>query len=284
MRHPKRYTHNTAELVSAIVVVGIGIGIGVGIDIDILPRVHATTISTFSDSHCGAFLSTIEVADSTGSGPCRDITSRYGSFEIGSLGPDCAVTIYGRDPQDPYCSATNLLLAASNQCYNSTWISFSVDNCAPAESVASSPTTATATATADTALPTGSADRNTATTASVSWPKSESAPRASSADGPNIGAIVGGSVGGLAVIGVLAIYFFGLRPIQKRQRKEEEEEEEIPQELPEPPMSPDAGLAVSSARKEEEEEEEEVRYPVFELSQQNVVEVHGDTVDRHELA
>ncbi|KAH8157832.1 hypothetical protein CIB48_g10416 [Xylaria polymorpha] len=169
----------------------------------ILPLVEATRILTFSDQSCRTSSGSISAKDSPGSGECTKLTSGYTSFMIGELGDGCAVTIYGNDPKDPICSATNLTLAETTVCYNSSWTYFSVDNCTPLETTSSE---SASTSTAST----------TSTTTTTPTPNTAS-------NGVNIGAVVGGTISGVFVVAILgggAFYFFWFRPKQQRKLAE----------------------------------------------------------------
>ncbi|KAI0503155.1 hypothetical protein F5B22DRAFT_563144 [Xylaria bambusicola] len=232
----------------------------------ILPFVGATSILTFSDRSCSTLRNTINVKDATGSGECMKITSGFTSFMIGTLGDGCSVTIYGDDPKDPICSATNNTIAEPLVCYNSTWAYFSVDLCSPrSSSLTTSTSTSTSSATATTTM-------TTPTTASES-----------SSNNVNVGAVVGGTISGVFVLAIIAgagLYFFWFRPRQQRQMAE------LPAHSA---TSPGGGeneaymmkdyYAKSNQYKPLPEEPQ----PVHELSPQYIAEVHEQTHERHEL-
>ncbi|KAK5635115.1 hypothetical protein RRF57_010827 [Xylaria bambusicola] len=225
----------------------------------ILPLVGASSILTFSDRSCSTFRNTISVKDDTGSGECTKITSGFTSFMIGNLGDGCSVTIYGDDPADPICSATNNTLAEPSVCYNSTWTYFSVDQCSPRSS---SLTTSTSTSTSP------------ATATTTPEP---------STNNVNVGAVVGGTISGVFVFAVIVgagLYFFWFRPKQQRQMAE------LPARSA---TSPGGGNNEAYLMKDYHAKSNpykplpEEPQPVHELSPQYIAEVHEQTHERHEL-
>ncbi|KAI2643542.1 hypothetical protein GGS21DRAFT_496904 [Xylaria nigripes] len=234
----------------------------------LLPFVRATTqILTFSDPHCNNSLATLNPADSLGSGPCNQITSDYSSFMITRIGPGCGVTIYGNVP---FCSSPTLELGELSTCYNTTWVFFSVDDCTQ---LSSTPPETTLSIVIPNGIP----------TTTPSLPPSipiagEPAPQASRK--VNVGAIVGGSIAGVAILACLAIYFFGIRPRQKQRAQQEVPPPPPPH--PRYPGQPETGAA-GLHKKQPTYVEFTAETPVYEMSPQYIAEVHEDTLTRHEL-
>ncbi|KAI0454466.1 hypothetical protein F5B21DRAFT_475484 [Xylaria acuta] len=240
------------------------------------PLVGATTILTFSDRGCHTRSGSISVKDSPGSGACTRLTSGYTSFMIGKLGDGCAVTIYGHDPKDSICSATNLTLAETTVCYNSSWIYFSVDNCAPL-----------GTTSLESVSSTTSIASTTSTTTTTSTPNPVS-------DGVNVGAVVGGTVSGVFVVAVLAggaIYFFWFRPKQQRKLAELSTRPDTSATRINNPYAEDDAYAKPDSYAQNDPYAKANPYTVlssgpeevYELSPQYIAEVHEQTHVRHEL-
>ncbi|KAI3341241.1 hypothetical protein F4824DRAFT_306787 [Ustulina deusta] len=226
----------------------------------IIPLVGASSILTFSDASCRTSSGTITVLDSTGSGECTMLTSGYSSFMIGTLGSGCTVTIYGDDPKDPICSATNNTLAQTTVCYNSTWTYFSVDLCSPLTTISdstSAPTTSTTSTTTPTAAPESATNK------------------------VNVGAIVGGTISGVFVVASLvgaALYFFWFRPKHQRQMAE------LPTHPDTSPPGDREAYAMSDTHAKHSPYTVLPDEPqVYELSPQYIAEVHEQTHERHEL-
>lgn len=202
------------------------------------------------------------------------------------------VTIYGHDPKDPICSATNNAIA-DTICYNSTWAYFSVDNCAPVDTSSSSlisPTQLTSTARTTSETRTTSTTQTTAVTQTTSVTSTSASTIATpepASKGSNVGAIVGGAISGVFVIAVLvglALYFFWFRPKQQRQ-------------LAELSARPDTShtrindmYADSNAYAKDKPYSKKDQYlalsnepEIYEMSSQCIAEVHEQTHVRHEL-
>ncbi|KAI1364704.1 hypothetical protein F5Y08DRAFT_204291 [Xylaria arbuscula] len=231
----------------------------------ILPFVGASSILTFSDQSCRTSRNTINVKDATGSGECTKITSGFTSFMIGELGDGCTVTIYGDDPEDPICSATNNTIAEPSVCYNTTWTYFSVDLCS--KQMSSSTTTLPFTSTSTSSSATSTATSPTAT------PESNHL---------NVGAVVGGTISGVFVVSLLVgagVYLFWFRPKQQRQLAE----------LPANSVTSPGGNGEAYVMKDYHGKMSSYKplpgepQPVYELSPQYIAEVHGQTHERHEL-
>ncbi|KAF2968451.1 hypothetical protein GQX73_g5072 [Xylaria multiplex] len=244
----------------------------------ILHLVGATTILTFSDKNCTASSGSIEAKDDTGSGACRKLTSGYTSFMIGTLGDGCAVTIYGYDADDPICSATNNTIAEETVCYNSTWTYFSVDGCSPVTSTSTSILTSISTSSTSTSA---STPAPITSTTSTTTPTNTAV---SGSHGTNVGAIVGGTISGVFVVGLLAgaaFYFFWFRPKHQRQLAE----------LPGRSDTFDtftSGNNDAYAKKDPHAKANPYTVlpgepQVYELSPQYIAEVHEQTHVRHEL-
>ncbi|KAI1179509.1 hypothetical protein F4777DRAFT_433986 [Nemania sp. FL0916] len=185
--------------------------------LSILSLARASSIITFSDKDCYGTSTPITVQDTTGSGECTRLTEGYKSFMIGTLGDGCGVTIYGDDPKDPICSATNNTLAETSVCYNSTWTYFSVDECAPSSSSSAPASTSTSTSYTK---PYGWATWTKSTIPPTNTPTTT--PEAESG-GINVGAVVGGVISGVFVVALVAgaaFYFFWFRPKHQKQLAE----------------------------------------------------------------
>ncbi|KAI1751221.1 hypothetical protein F4782DRAFT_531741 [Xylaria castorea] len=239
----------------------------------ILPLVGTTTILTFSDRNCRTRSGSINAKNSPGSGECTKLTAGLTSFMIGALGDGCTVTIYGDDPKDPICSATNLELAETTVCYNSSWVYFSVDECTPSSGSTSASTSSAASTT------------STATTTSTPNPAS---------NGINIGAVVGGTVSGVFVVAIIvgaALYFFWFRPKQQRKMaglstRPDTSATGINNPYPENDASanPDSHAKNDPyAKTNSYAELPNGPGEVYELSPQYIAEVHEQTHVRHEL-
>ncbi|KAI0861506.1 hypothetical protein F4860DRAFT_172942 [Xylaria cubensis] len=236
----------------------------------LLPLVGATTILTFSDKNCRTRSGLISAKDSPGSGECTKLTSGLTSFMIGDLGDGCTVTIYGDDPKDPICSATNLELAETTVCYNSSWVYFSVDECTPTSSVSTSASTS----------PTAS---TTSTATTTSTPNSDS-------NGVNVGAVIGGTVSGVFVVAVIiggTLYFFWFRPKQQRKMAELSTRPDTSTiGINNPYSENDASANPDPYKNDTYTKPAELPNgpdEVYELSPQYIAEVHEQTHVRHEL-
>ncbi|KAI1295104.1 hypothetical protein F5Y03DRAFT_399362 [Xylaria venustula] len=236
----------------------------------IVPSIGASSILTFSDRNCGTLLSTIDVKDTTGSGECTRLTSGYKSLMIGTLGDGCSATIYGHDSENSICSATNNSLAVPSVCYNSSWIYFSVDVCAPnaTTSELASKSTATTSAIATSTLSTASTSTSTTAPGSTN-------------NGVNIGAVVGGTVSGVFVLAVVVgagLYFFWFRPKRQTQLAE------LPAHPGISPAGNNESYAINDLHAKDNPYTTLPGEPqVYELSPQYIAEVHGQTHERHEL-
>ncbi|KAI0972942.1 hypothetical protein F4678DRAFT_427416 [Xylaria arbuscula] len=236
----------------------------------IIPLSGASSILTFSDRNCGTLLSTIDVKDTTGSGECTRLTSGFKSLMIGTLGDGCSATIYGHDSENSICSATNNSLAVPSVCYNSTWIYFSVDVCAPnaTTSELASKSTSTTSTIASATLSTTSTSTPTTTPESTT-------------NGVNIGAVVGGTVSGIFVLALVVgagLYFFWFRP------KHRTHIAELPENSGISPSGNNDSYAINDLHAKDNPYTTLSDEPqVYELSPQYIAEVHGQTHERHEL-
>ncbi|KAH7086900.1 hypothetical protein FB567DRAFT_54884 [Paraphoma chrysanthemicola] len=130
-----------------------------------------TQIALFSDSNCQNSLRGVEGPNGYPNGTCTDFrrTGSYGSFHVVGMDPGCTVTIYADDYSGDICSSTAPQLEINLvDCYNSSYIYYSIDWCNSPRSATPSPSS------------------STSSSAKVST-----------------GAIVGGVVGGVVVLGIL---------------------------------------------------------------------------------
>ncbi|KAH7076710.1 hypothetical protein BKA63DRAFT_288161 [Paraphoma chrysanthemicola] len=149
-----------------------------------------TQIALFSDSNCQNSLRGVEGPNGYPNGTCTDFrrTGSYGSFHVVGMDPGCTVTIYADDYSGDICSSTAPQLEINLvDCYNSSYIFYSIDWC-------NSPRSATP-------LPSASPSAKVST-----------------------GAIVGGVVGGVVVLGILI--GFGVC-IWKRKRGNDDAPQEV---------------------------------------------------------
>ncbi|CRG85475.1 hypothetical protein PISL3812_02531 [Talaromyces islandicus] len=155
----------------------------------------ASVISTFSDDTCKDSFQVFNGPDGFPNGTCVQLKSHgaFGSFQVTQLDDGCGVTIYHKDATaGSPCSDPAPILANLGQCYNSSWVYFSIDNCVQPDTTTSS---SGATATASTAAASSSSGNST-----------------------NVGAIVGGVVGGVCGLGLIALaaWFLWLRDGRSR--------------------------------------------------------------------
>ncbi|KAF2269552.1 hypothetical protein CC78DRAFT_540079 [Lojkania enalia] len=154
--------------------------------------VFSSDISTFTDSTCANSLDNLNGPNGYPNGTCTPLNIRNNqSFQITGLDSGCAVTLYGpdADPEAP-CSSEILAIGRLAQCYNSSWVYYSIDGCnIPSE------------------IPTSSAISSSTPTPSLSiatvspLPSSSSTPQKST----STGVIIGGIIGGVAALSLVAI-------------------------------------------------------------------------------
>ncbi|KAB2103987.1 hypothetical protein AG0111_0g7750 [Alternaria gaisen] len=150
--------------------------------------IATSQIALFSDDNCQESLRGIEGPNGYPNGTCTDLrrNGAYGSFQVVGLDPGCAVTIYMNDTTVDICSGYQEEIQPID-CYNSTFVYYSIDFC-DAGAIGASPS---------------------ATTTPSSTPSPSPPPPTSS--GPSTGAIVGAAVGGGIALGIivgLAVFFF----------------------------------------------------------------------------
>ncbi|CAG5185447.1 uncharacterized protein ALTATR162_LOCUS11307 [Alternaria atra] len=143
-------------------------------------------IALFSDDNCQESLRGIEGPNGYPNGTCTDLrrNGAYGSFQVVGLDPGCTVTIYMNDTTVDICSGFQEEIELVD-CYNSTFVYYSIDFC-DAGAIGDSPT----------ATPTPTPIPTTTPT-----PISTPPPVASS--GISTGAIVGAAVGGGIALGII---------------------------------------------------------------------------------
>ncbi|KAF2853818.1 hypothetical protein T440DRAFT_515304 [Plenodomus tracheiphilus IPT5] len=135
------------------------------------PYTESTSqIALFSDDSCKNSLRGMTGPNGYPNGTCTDLrrSGPYGSFQIVGLDESCTVTVYEKDATDDPCSGY-AELAQPIDCYNSTYVYYSIDFCLPGGAQASIVPTST--------------------------------PSASS--GLSAGAIAGAVIGGVAGLGII---------------------------------------------------------------------------------
>ncbi|KAG9186204.1 hypothetical protein G6011_02760 [Alternaria panax] len=156
--------------------------------IALIPHVFATSqIALFSDDNCQESLRGLEGPNGYPNGTCTDLrrNGAYGSFQVVGLDPGCTVTIYMNDTTVDICSGYQEEIQPID-CYNSTFVYYSIDFCD---------------AGANDATP-------SATPTPTSTPSPSPPPPPSS--GLSTGAIVGAAVGGGIALGIitgLAVFY-----------------------------------------------------------------------------
>ncbi|KAJ2976060.1 hypothetical protein NUW58_g8185 [Xylaria curta] len=209
---------------------------------------------------------------------------------IGSLGDGCTVTIYGNDPKDPICSATNNTLAETSVCYNSTWSYFSVDLCASVDTTRLSSTSIATLATSTTTTTTSTSTLISASSTPTDTPITIAEP---ASGGVNVGAIVGGTVSGIFVGALLAgaaFYFFWFRPKQQIKLAELSTMQDTSTTRINGSYVEDDTYAKPDSYAKSDARTRTGSYAVlpegsevYELSPQYIAEVHEQTHVRHEL-
>jgi len=165
-------------------------------------RVFATSqIALFEDDNCQESLRGLEGPNGYPNGTCTDLRRNgpYGSFQVVGLDPGCTVTIYMNDTTVDICSGFQEEIQPID-CYNSTFVYYSIDFC-DAGAIGESPSA-------------------TSTPTPTSTPSSTPPPSGSS--GLSTGAIAGAAVGGgigLGIIIGLAVFFIMRRRHSSRPRE-----------------------------------------------------------------
>ncbi|KAN0085126.1 hypothetical protein V8E54_001593 [Elaphomyces granulatus] len=102
----------------------------------------ATQIATFTDNQCKNSFRSLNGPNGYPNGTCTNLrfNGPVGSFQVVQEDTGCAVTIYGNDTiaTEP-CSATVLQFANVAQCYNASWVYYSIDGCSIPSSESASP-------------------------------------------------------------------------------------------------------------------------------------------------
>ncbi|KAF1946587.1 hypothetical protein EJ02DRAFT_335488 [Clathrospora elynae] len=170
----------------------------------VLPAL-SSKIATFTDDKCKDSHISINAENGYPNGTCSLINAQgaFGSFQVVGLDPGCSATIYGTD-DTPYtpCSSTTLQFANIGQCYNTSFVYYSIDACTPPSQLSS---------------PSPSVQATSKRT--------------------NTGAIAGGVVGGVCGLAFVAgVIFLVLRRSRKRRQHQpaalHEAPESTPTELP----------------------------------------------------
>ncbi|KAI4659377.1 uncharacterized protein J4E78_005804 [Alternaria triticimaculans] len=165
-------------------------------------RVFSTSqIALFEDDNCQESLRGLEGPNGYPNGTCTDLRRNgpYGSFQVVGLDPGCTVTIYMNDTAVDICSGFQEEIQPID-CYNSTFVYYSIDFC-DAAAIGESPSA-------------------TSTPTPTSTPSSTPPPSGSS--GLSTGAIAGAAVGGgigLGIIIGLAVFFIMRRRHSSRPRE-----------------------------------------------------------------
>jgi len=165
-------------------------------------RVFATSqIALFEDDNCQESLRGLEGPNGYPNGTCTDLRRNgpYGSFQVVGLDPGCTVTIYMNDTTVDICSGFQEEIQPID-CYNSTFVYYSIDFC-DAGAIGESPSA-------------------TSTPTPTSSPSSTPPPPGSS--GLSTGAIAGAAVGGgigLGIIIGLAVFLIMRRRHSSRPRE-----------------------------------------------------------------
>ncbi|KAH9861792.1 hypothetical protein J1614_011545 [Plenodomus biglobosus] len=125
-------------------------------------------IALFTDESCKDSLRGMTGPNGYPNGTCTDMrrSGPYGSFQVVGLDEGCTVTIYAKDTTTDPCSGY-AEVAAPIACYNSTFFYYSIDYCM------------------------------------VGGAQASTVPTSSSTPGPSVGAIAGGVIGGVTVLGLI---------------------------------------------------------------------------------
>ncbi|RMZ69604.1 SH3 domain-containing [Pyrenophora seminiperda CCB06] len=150
-------------------------------------------IALFTDNNCQDSLRGLEGPNGYPNGTCTDLrrSGQYGSFQVVGLDPGCTVTIYAKDTTSDPCSGYAEEIEPV-QCFNSTFVYYSIDFCDP--------------------NPAQSSPKPTRSQAPTSVPGSKI----------STGAIVGAAVGGVVGLGLILglILFFVMKKRKSRQSQE----------------------------------------------------------------
>ncbi|KAF2106561.1 hypothetical protein BDV96DRAFT_607255 [Lophiotrema nucula] len=164
----------------------------------------SSDFSTFSDKKCSTSIDNISGPNGYPNGTCTAFNLKNNtSFQLVDLDPGCAVTLYGPDTTSDPCSAEILAVAEIATCYNSSWVYYSIDGCDIPSQIPSSKASSSTPLPTSTTLSTVSLLSTTTTTTATS---SASASPSSAPQAVNhTGVIVGGAVGGVAAVALVAI-------------------------------------------------------------------------------
>ncbi|KAF1993551.1 hypothetical protein P154DRAFT_540316 [Amniculicola lignicola CBS 123094] len=173
-----------------------------------------SNIATFKDESCSQSIDNLSGPNGYPNGTCTRLSlGTLKSFQVVNLDKGCAVTIYGPDEDPAYpCSSTQLQVAEIAQCYNTSWVYYSIDGC----DIPTTTPSATPLITDSTPPPTGVASSSATSSATA-------APRSS-----HTGIIIGGIVGGVALF---ALILFGVAFYYRRRYS-------TAKRLPPPPPPP----------------------------------------------
>ncbi|OAG24757.1 hypothetical protein CC77DRAFT_1017102 [Alternaria alternata] len=166
----------------------------------------SSRIATFTDGQCKNAFQSINAENGYPNGTCTRLADqgKYESFQVVGLDPGCSATIYGADSEEFVpCSSTVLQFDQIAECYNSSFVYYSVDACTPPDQISSSSLIATS----------SSSPSSTPSSSAVSGPKKN-----------NTGAIAGGVVGGVCGLALIAVAIFLLL----RRKKKRDQVPEIP--------------------------------------------------------
>lgn len=147
----------------------------------------ASQIALFTDENCQASYKGLEGPNGYPNGSCTDIrrSGTFGSLQVVSLDPGCAVTIYVNDPSTTICGGLQQEVRLG-ECWNSTFVYYSIDMC-DISAIGQTPSS----------TPSPSSSASASASASVS-------PTAVPLSGPSVGAIAGGVIGGVVALGLIA--------------------------------------------------------------------------------
>ncbi|KAL1799937.1 hypothetical protein ACET3X_000279 [Alternaria dauci] len=162
--------------------------------INVIQVVYGSRIATFTDGECKNSFQSFNAENGYPNGSCTRLADqgRYESFQVVDLDPGCSATIYGADSEEFVpCSSTVLQFARIAECYNSSFVYYSVDTCTPPDQISSSP-------------PSSSPSSTTSPNA-VNRPKKN-----------NTGAIAGGVVGGVCGLALIAAAIYLLLRHKKK--------------------------------------------------------------------
>ncbi|EFQ87841.1 hypothetical protein PTT_16493 [Pyrenophora teres f. teres 0-1] len=100
----------------------------------------ASQIALFTDGNCQNSLRGLEGPNGYPNGTCTDLrrSGPYGSFQVVGLDPGCTVTIYAKDTTTDPCSGYAQEIQPV-ECFNSTFVYYSIDFCDPSGAQSPSP-------------------------------------------------------------------------------------------------------------------------------------------------